>query len=569
LIFLNNHLLWLYSPYMNLFGSRHQLGESFALESIEKKAKEEVVDFILSLKPGKSSSPAKQGYLPNEETVRRDQYKMHLDASKLSEMACNDYTPKIEETLPKQIFPPLPVDERAVPKKLVTEKQLLAQLKVLSDQATQSWPEEIKKSLRYPNKQEEMTYQLPIDRHLIPSPKEAGKIISFSLEEDAKVLLQKYLRKQHQTLFMPKGEEIISTWLVPSILPTFKDLKTTAYNEEFDVSVSYSPLDSEEGYLFAVTVIPKTGKRFCKLPQNYYFLLDSSNSIQKYRLNKTRHALTSALPFLKRNDRFNVTAFDHQHQKLFDVQKRLNQETYKVSRRFLLDLSLGSFFISTDFFHPLYSLFAAPINEKEMQTVILMTNGEDLHKNKSINLLEKWTSLNQGLFSLFVVALDSDKNKSYLEMFAKRNNGILVTAESPLQLKRQLQKLMKTINYPIARDIVATVYRAGDSNSIEISPSLNQLPHLYANQPFVLIGKTHSLEDFFLFLQGKNRKGWFHLKKNISFKEATPAGHSLQRQWALLEAYDCYSKYFASRRPEHLQKAKQILSPYGLKPLFE
>ena len=64
-------------------------------------------------------------------------------------------------------------------------------------------------------------------------------------------------------------------------LPTLADLQTINISPHFEEEISFLPNESGEGYLFAITLIPKSDLELSRLRQHYTFLIDRSNSIQK------------------------------------------------------------------------------------------------------------------------------------------------------------------------------------------------------------------------------------------------------------------------------------------------
>ena len=93
--------------------------------------------------------------------------------------------------------------------------------------------------------------------------------------------------------------------------------------------------------------------------------------------------------------------------------------------------------------------------------------------------------------------------------------------------------------------------------------------HLYLDQPFVIIGSCESMDDFILFVQGRLKERWMHIKKKISFVNAKKGGDTLKQQWALQQAYQCYERYVVDDNPDHLSQARQLLEPFDIQPAFQ
>lgn len=351
-------------------------------------------------------------------------------------------------------------------------------------------------------------------------------------------------------------------------MPRLDDLTTLPYKDYFDIEVTFSPRINEKGYIFAITFVPKPTIKLNRLKQNIFFLVDRSNSIQKERLYLTRHAITSSIPFLNEDDTFNILAFDSKLDVLSNINLKNDNISLSRARGFLRNQNIGSFFSSTNFSIPLYKILDKNVKDDEINVAILISNGDGLHKFKNNKILNDWTHMNGGNLSLYSLCLDDDKNISILELFSSLNKGKLLSAESTKSLKRKLQKLLKSIGDPIAKDIVANAICLDDKANIELYPSRNQTPHLYINEPYTILGTIDKLQDFTIFLQGKCRNNTFNLKKQISFDQAKQGGTALQKELAMKQASICYEKYLTDNNQYHLQEANKHLKPFDIQPIF-
>ena len=351
-------------------------------------------------------------------------------------------------------------------------------------------------------------------------------------------------------------------------LPSLEDLSTMSYKDFFNIDIAFAPDENSDGFIFAITLIPKSNLKLTKFKQNIFFLVDKSNSIQKERLTSTRHAIVSSLNLLNKEDRFNILAFD----KKLDVlsRKNLTPNNSSISRakKFLINQNIGSFFSSTNLSIPLFKVLNNNVKDDEINIAILLSNGEGIHKFKNYQVINEWTKLNKGNLSLYTLSLHDDKNYPILELFSCLNKGKLLSSSTKRGIKRKLQRLIKSLNHPIAKNISSTAIFLDKKANIQLYPSMNQNPNLYLEEPFVIIGTADKLEDFTLFLQGKSAKGFFNLKKHISFDRAKQVGESLQRELAIKKASLCYEKYLTDNDPSHLDDAENHLQPFEIEPAF-
>ncbi len=351
-------------------------------------------------------------------------------------------------------------------------------------------------------------------------------------------------------------------------MPQLKDLTTLPYKDYFDIEVTLSPQINEKGYIFAITFVPKHSIKLNRLKQNIFFLVDRSNSIQKDRLTLTRHAITSSLPFLNEEDSFNILAFDTKLDVLSNINLKNDNISLSRARGFLRKQNIGSFFSSTNFSIPLYKILDKNVKDNEINVAILISNGDGLQKFKNNRVINDWTQLNGGNLSLYTLCLSDDKNLSILELFSSLNKGKLLSSQTTKGIKRKLQRLLKSISEPIAKNIIANAICLDDKANIKLYPQNHQSPHLYINEPYTILGTIEKLQDFTIFLQGKCKNNHFNLKKHISFDDVKQGGSDLQKELAMKQASICYEKYLADNNPKHLQEAKNHLKPFDIQPIF-
>ncbi|MEI6243089.1 MAG: VWA domain-containing protein [Chlamydiota bacterium] len=381
--------------------------------------------------------------------------------------------------------------------------------------------------------------------------------------------------KKWDAFLRDKGEKSappIREMPLPSLvfsLPSLKELQTLSLSDDFDLDVSWVA-DKEKGYIFAATLIPKEGKVFPRLRQNFFFLLDRSNSIQKNRLASSRRSIFSALKFLKKEDRFNIFAFDSKVDVLFSYNQPKEEKYLLKAKKFLAEQNLASFFSSSNLARPLTKISeeCPTVAEDEVGTIIVFSDGDSLVKSKNLHFIEDWTKKNEGRMNLFAIGLDSDPNGNLLEFFASINKGKRYTARKNRGMQKQLVKLMKTLRYTIAKNISVSFILPDENGEIVFYPVQKELKNLYAKEPYVILGSTKTLQNTQLFLQGKIGDKWVHIKKKIEFVSEKQGGRSLEEQWAVLSSYEYYKKFLHDPNPEMLKKAKELVEPYEITGIF-
>lgn len=348
--------------------------------------------------------------------------------------------------------------------------------------------------------------------------------------------------------------------------PTLKALNTVSYKDAFDLQVAYVP-DGNGKYLFAATLIPKENGSQAHMKQNIIFLLDKSHSIATGRFDLYKHAIGASLQQLQDTQTFNILAFDNTIEFFKPNFSKKSADNIKQAKKFLLEQSTVSFLTTTDIFPVLKYIRSLRLSSHEQLTVILLSDSEFLTKRKNLLALELWTRTNKGPVSFFVLALDQDKNIPLLDYLTERNSGKVLLPHSDVQIKRTLCKLLRSTRMPLAKNMSFNCIAAKGQN-VSFFPFQNKKSILFADQPYTLMGKVDSLEDFDLLLQGKNGSEFFSIKKRVSFKSAKGDEFDLVKQAHILTGYDYYEKFFTEKKPEYLKKAKELLEPYKLEITF-
>ena len=359
----------------------------------------------------------------------------------------------------------------------------------------------------------------------------------------------------------------------PSLLkiPPLFEHRTTSYSSFFDTELLF--LEEAEGsYLFALTLIPKENLKRDPFKQSYVFLIDKGNSIQKDRLYATKLAVKKAIEELSAEDSFNIVVFDQKIEKLSPTSLPVTSDSKEKAYAFLSKIELGNFFSQKNLYKPLFLTVPYAVKEGELYTAILITDGESLSNRAQMqSLTHDWTHLNQGKVSLYTLGIGEDSHTSILETLASLNRGKAITSPTNKGIKRKLLKLMKSTSSPLAKNITcqAIAKNFDEQTSIELYPNQNSAPHLFSNEPYVILGKTNSLDDFVLFVQGKLANEWLHIKKTISFANAKRATPALISQVAQSKSLALYQKYLEGAGAEYLAEANDISKTYELPRAFE
>lgn len=351
------------------------------------------------------------------------------------------------------------------------------------------------------------------------------------------------------------------------ILPTLSDLQASSYSQGFDTELVF--FEGTDGYLFALTLIPKPELQLTPLRQNYLFLIDRSNSIQKERLNATKSAVRRAVEDMGKNDQFNIIVFDQKIDKLAPTMLPATTESIAKAHQFINKIELASFFSQKNLYKPLFLTIPFTPKIDELYTAILITDGENLSQKSALQeIVYGWTRENQGRVSLYTLGMNEDTHLDILDSISNMNRGKNFSSPTYKGLKRKLLKIMKTVHSPVAKNLsYKAISKAKDS--IELFPKTKYAPPLYQGEPYVILGTTKTLDDFILFVQAKLDNEWLHIKKYISFSGAKKGNAALATEIAQAKSFDLYQQFLEGKGMQCLNQAQVLLKQHDLPQIFE
>lgn len=335
--------------------------------------------------------------------------------------------------------------------------------------------------------------------------------------------------------------------------------------EDFDLQVEYAPKQLRPGYVFKITLIPREEASFNRIHQNYFFILDRSNSLPRTRYLLNKKAVSEALDLLNRQDHFNIFVFDRHIVRLAEEPLECSQANIDAAKQFLEKHGHGGYFAETELYTSLQKILPANPDENKVNTAILLSDGDTyLSPEKQRAAIGSWTLKNQGKVALYCAAAGARNNLAVLELLSTFNKGFLIYAADHRQIGDRLKQLIRTIQNPMGKEIVATAIPIDKQMNISLQPKQQRLADLYQNRPFVLYGSTNRLADFVLFLQGKCEGHTFDFKKRISFTAAKMGSPTIERGWAAIVAQEFYEKFLEDGNICHLEAAKQFLLPLNM-----
>jgi len=344
------------------------------------------------------------------------------------------------------------------------------------------------------------------------------------------------------------------------------------WNDDFDLEVHLTPKgeDAGGGYLFSLALKPNFDLSAHTLKQNFYFLIDRSNSIEKHRFAVFKRAVLKAMASMQEGDKFNLYIFDKKIVRLSDKNLSYNLKTLQKAEDFLEKQEHGGLFASADIFTNLKKILPDIQNDGEVHTAILLTDGNTLlNTPKQHKFLSEWIEKNNGKVDLYTAAAAQKNNLLMLDMLSTLSGGKLIYSDTNTSFPRKLAKLILTLREPVAKELILAAIPSDSSAQLELYPATRHLPSLYSHQPYTLYGSINEPTSFDIVLQGRHGDHWIAIKKNVSFVEAEKGDRFMQKKCAARQVTMCYDKFINEGKAKHLQDAKEILKKAGGDAAFE
>lgn len=338
----------------------------------------------------------------------------------------------------------------------------------------------------------------------------------------------------------------------------------TSWSDSFDVKVSISPPTEAGRYVFSLALTPKQNMAYEQIPQNFYFLIDPSSSIDKHKFSLFKRAILKSLTSMHDGDRFNIIVLDKKLSRMSPQNKTLNIRSVQLAEDFLDKVSQSNFLSSSDMLDGLQSVSSLIEDNDHMHTALLLTNGHSSqgfhNQQKSIkSFIEK----NGRKMSLYAAAVGNRNNLVNLDMLCSISGGKLLYSDTNASFPRKFALLVKELKTPIAKDITISMITKNPKAGLNVFAKSQQLPALYAQEPYVIIGTIERLSDMTLCLEAKNDSEWINIEKSISFQDAH-VDNKLLTRWSQAQIATQYEDFLKDPKSKYLKKAKELLqNTYG------
>jgi len=293
--------------------------------------------------------------------------------------------------------------------------------------------------------------------------------------------------------------------------------------------------------------------------QNYYFLIDRSNSIAKHRFGVFKKAVVKALEHLEEGNTFNIFIFDRKIKSFHEKNLPITKSNIRDAEAFLEKESAGGLFAAGDLFTALNKAFPETIADDEAHTVLLLSDGETILKSKKQHqAIKSWMAKSGGKIDLYTAAVGADNNLPLLDLMSTLNKGKLLHSATNSAFPRKFAKSALDLQNPLIKELEVTVIRSDKESQVTLYPRQVRLPTLY-QRPYTIIGTIDQLSPFTLLILGKHQGEEIMIEKQISFDDAKIGDRALEKKWAIEQAHLQYELFLKEGNATYLNEAKELL----------
>ena len=347
-------------------------------------------------------------------------------------------------------------------------------------------------------------------------------------------------------------------------IPSLFELETATLNHEFTTRVSWQPKTTEGKYLFSITVQPTPNTHFERLQQNVYFIIDNSTSINKGKATAYKSAITRALPYIHKEDLFNIFVIDDDLHALSPSNLSVSQSTKTLARDYLEKQRFFHPYKTSNVYAQLNKLCKTLENVPGLHTIYLFTDGEsllDMHKNLSD--MHTLITSNKSIFNIYPTCVGGDNHISFIQMLATLQRGEVMHCPTIAPFPRKFAGFVKKHQQPIARDLHAIVMPTDPTANCKLFTESPRLPTFYTNKPLVIYGETDTLSDINLMIQGRFGSSFVNVSKKITFDQNTTNSATFRAQGARFQAATYFLEFLQTKDSEPLAKTNALLLRYG------
>lgn len=358
------------------------------------------------------------------------------------------------------------------------------------------------------------------------------------------------------------GAKELSEYDLPDVFSTID------WDGHFDIQTEVIQNPEGEGYLFSVTLEPIHDLTDKKMKQNFTFLIDRSNSIDKHYYEAFKKAVYRALTYLPEGNTFNIVVLDRKITHMSPKPLPITKSTIYAAKQFLAKQEKSHLFSATEIYPMLEKALPTDCADHEMNVAFIFTDGNTLlNSKKQKKALQKIIEKNHGKLTLHTAAAGMSNNVVLLDLLSGCNRGSLFYTRTYASFPRKFVSSLLRLKNPLLKDISVSSLSEDPLKKVEIYPSAYATPCLYQHEPYVILGKTNTLDTIHLILEGRNGDQWISIQKEINLNKAKKGQSQLAKKWEKQKARTSYESFLKTGNATFLKEARislQTCSDYPI-----
>ena len=316
----------------------------------------------------------------------------------------------------------------------------------------------------------------------------------------------------------------------------------------------------DEGFfaLFATPTLA-SGETETPTPKTVVLVVDRSGSMSGEKIKQARGALRYILENLRKDDLFNIVAYDSRVESFRPELQRFDDETKKAAIAFVEGLYAGG---STNIGDALRTAFASLSDRERPTYVLFLTDGcPTTGVTSEAGLLKIASEENKCGARLMVFGVGYDVNASLLDKMALNGRGVPAYVRPDENIEEQVSALWRKIETPVLTDVKFEI--ALDEANDSVAPLVSrvypaEMFDLFAGEQMVVVGRYKRPGAAKVTLTGTFRgekKSWDFPAVLVASDDAA-AGNAafVEPLWAMRRVTEILDEIDAKGRNEELVK---------------
>ena len=251
------------------------------------------------------------------------------------------------------------------------------------------------------------------------------------------------------------------------------------------VNVTMTAAESEGWRYFKVMMVPRSTLPI--VPKDVVLIIDGSGSIGKDRFGGCRRVAQKIMrSCMNSGDRFNLVVFRNAFSYAFRSWQECTAESFAAGDRWLNRQTAHG---RTDVFSTISSVLTLPRDPKRPLVALVVTDGDaNYGVSDTAEILSKFTTLNDGLVSVYMYGVKSSANRELIDVLTHGNRGESFVFEGwRWNAGEGMEELSERFRDPVLSDL-RVIFASGVQ--VEAYPLL--LRNIYRGGTLEFVGRVPS-----------------------------------------------------------------------------